>query len=132
MDLKQIEQMAAELGKQDAERSDPDLTAHAVLARLRAEAMRKPWWRRVGVYRLAAAAVVAIGAGIGVWSVLPLGEPGARVLPTPAEIEDLAVSELGLVLDSLEVVGPVHELVNASLEDLNEVELRQLLDTMEG
>jgi len=41
-----LERMAAELGDDAARRIDPDRVAATVLARLRADEQRVPWWQR--------------------------------------------------------------------------------------
>ena len=50
----------------------------------------------------------------------------------PAELQELAATELVEVLDSLEFEAPVYELVEVSLYDLSESELSALLEELEG
>jgi len=54
------------------------------------------------------------------------------VFPTPVEIEELADTELEEVLDSLSWETPVSELMPVTLADLDESELLELLESMEG
>ncbi len=132
MDEKEIERLAAELGARDGERSDPDWTAHSVLARLRAEAMRRPWWRRPGVLRVAAAGIIVIAAAVAAERAFGPNAGVAGEFPAPAELQELAAPELAEVLDSLEIAAPVSELVAVDLGDLNETQLRELLEWMES
>ena len=132
MDEKEIERLAAELGARDGERADPDWTAHAVLARLRAEATRRPWWRRPGVLRAAAAGIIVIAAAFAAERAFGPNAGVAGEFPAPAELQELAALELAEVLDSLEVAAPVSELVAVELDDLNETQLRELLTWMES
>ncbi len=53
-------------------------------------------------------------------------------LLTPVGLEEFSSVELAEVLDSLDQMTPVYELVPASLGDLDETELRDLLAAMEG
>ncbi len=132
MDEKEIERLAADLGARDGERSDPDGTAHAVLARLRAEATRRPWWRRPGVLRAAAAGIIVIAAAFAAERAFGPNAGVVGEFPAPAELQELAALELAEVLDSLEVAAPVSELVAVDLDDLNETQLRELLEWMES
>lgn len=130
MDERRIEGLAPELGRGAAERVDADATAGAVIERLR-QPVRVAWWRSPAL-RVAAALVLVLGGGLLVRGAVSTGERGGEVLAGPVELRQLAAAELEEVLDSLELERPVHELVPVSIGDLDETELRQLLEIMEG
>jgi len=138
MDERQLERMAAELGRKRAREVDPEATARAVLARLRTEGTRESWWQRVAARPRRALAPVAAAALIllvAVFGLRQLGGPDMMAdgdLPIEVGIEQLAEDELNAVLDSLEYEAPVYELVPVALADLNEDELSALLETLEG
>ncbi len=50
----------------------------------------------------------------------------------PMALEELTAADLGEVLDSLTYEAPVSEFVAASLDDLDESQLRELLATLES
>jgi hypothetical protein len=133
MDERRLEQLARGLGRKAAEDIDVESTAKAVLHRVRTEPVRVVWWRRTPVLQgLAAAAVVAITAGILVTSVLERNVSGPVSVPAVTELADLSVEELEEVFDSLAVEAPVYELADAGLYDLTESELEELLQLLEG
>lgn len=137
MDEKQLERLAGQLGRERAAGVDPEATARAVLRRLRTEPVVEPWWRTAGrwprrhMLKAAAAAAILLATTFGV---LRLSAPGggSAAYATPAELEELAATELTEVLDSLEFEAPVYELVEVSLYDLSESELSALLEELEG
>jgi hypothetical protein len=131
MDDRQLEQLAKQLGAKAAANVDAQKTAWAVLARLRSTPVTHPWWHRFGLVPAAAAAGVILAAGLGIHQWLTPGE-ALPSLPLPIELNELATNELTEVLDSLEFEAPVAELVPASLADLSENQLRDLLASMEG
>jgi hypothetical protein len=133
MDERQLERMAKQLGARAEAKLDVELTAQAVLKRLREEPVRVAWWRRGPVLQgLAAAAVVVLTAGILVSNhVLDGGRTPAAVF-APVELQELSLEELEEVYDSVAVEAPVYELVAVGLHDLNESELEELLRLMEG
>jgi hypothetical protein len=133
MDERQLERMAKRLGERAEGKLDVELTAQAVLKRLREEPVRVAWWRRAPVLRgLAAAAVVVLTAGILVTNhVLDGGRTPAELF-APVELQELSLEELEEVYDSLAVEAPVYEMVAVGLYDLNENELEELLRLMEG
>ena len=133
MDERQLEQIANRLGEEAAQKLDVEQTARAVLERLRVEPVRVVWWRRMPVLRTAAAAaVVVLTAGILITSQLGSGAGEVVLLPAPEELDVLSVEELEEVFDSLAFDAPVYELAAARLEDLNDAQLRELLQLMEG
>jgi hypothetical protein len=130
-DHRDVEALAPHLGAEAANGIDPQKTAWAVLARLRREPQRRPWWQRAKLVPLAAAATVLLASGIAIEAWRSAGGSGMP-FPLPAEIEELASSELTAVLDSLELEVPMSEIMPATLADLSEAELAQLLESMEG
>jgi len=126
-----IEHLAKQLGERAAAELDPQRTAWAVMARLRQDTKRRPWILRFGLVPMAAAATVVLASGIGIHQLVTSGGNGF-VFPTPVEIEELADVELEEVLDSLEWETPVSELMPVTLADLDESELTELLESMEG
>jgi len=127
-----LERLAARLGAEAGDRVDPERTAWAVMARLRREGSRVPWWkRRLTVSAAAVAATVALVVGVThPWS----GTRSDSVfeLPMAANLDNLGADELSQLLDSLDYEAPVYELLPAGLSDLNENELQVLLESMEG
>ena len=136
MDERQLERVAQELGRKRAAGVDPEATAQAVLRRLRDEPAVQPWWHRAGewsrhhVIQVAAAAAILLAGTVGVMQLASPG--GASAFAGPAELEELATTELAEVLDSLALEAPVYELVEVSLYDLSEGELSALLEELEG
>lgn len=137
MDEKQLEQLAQKVGRERAQRVDPEATAQAVLRRLRTEPVGQPWWRRAGQWPLrhrlqaAAAAAILVATTFGVLRLAGDGN-GFGAYAGPAELEELVAAELAEVLDSLEIEAPVYELIEVSLYDLSEGELSALLEELEG
>ena len=132
MDDKTLERIASRLGDEAAERIDVEATARAVLERLRSEPERVPWWRQVRVIQAAAAAVVILAAGLLVFN---RGGDEVEFLGgevVPVAIESLSADELEEVVDSLFFEAPVYEQVAIGLQDLDESQLVELLDLMEG
>ena len=128
-----LERMAARLGEEAADRVDPERVAATVLARLRVEGRRVPWWQRVQVTpALAAAAVLAIAVGLGTADRTRSGDEGWFDAPLPVVMADLAETELNELLDSLAYETPVSELVPAGIHELSVRELEALLEVMEG
>ncbi len=135
MDEQRLERLAAKLGERAADRLDLDATAEGVLRRLRAEPEPVVWWRRPRVVRtLAAAALVVLAAGVLVTNRVTraASEEGQVAQTEFFELESLTFAELEEVLDSLAYDRPVAEGSAASLDDLDERQLRQLLASMEG
>jgi negative regulator of sigma E activity len=129
-----LEQLAQRLGQREADGIDPQKVAWRVMARLRQEPARRPWWSAARLVPLAAAATIVLAAGFGLVQVI--GGPDVPVEQVlPVDVADLEAEQLEEVLDSLSVETPVAELVTVGLYDLSENELEQLLqsmDSMEG
>jgi negative regulator of sigma E activity len=129
-----LEQLAQRLGQREADGIDPQKVAWRVMARLRQEPARRPWWSAARLVPLAAAATIVLAAGFGLVQVI--GGPDVSVEQVlPVDVADLEAEQLEEVLDSLSVETPVAELVTVGLYDLSENELEQLLqsmDSMEG
>jgi hypothetical protein len=125
-----IEHLATELGARAAARVDPDVTAAAVLERLR-RSTRVAWWRRPA---LQVAAAIALVVGVGVWARGTFSDVdrATAAFVGPVELHELAATELAEVLDSLQTQQPIHELVPVGIHDLEASELRELLERMEG
>lgn len=130
MDQQRIEQLAPELGRRAAARVDAESTASAVLERLR-RPVPVAWWRRP-VLQAAAAVAFVLGAAVLARDTLSTGDGNGQAVAGPVELREMAAAELEEVLDSLELQRPVHELVPVGIGDLDETELRLLLEIMEG
>lgn len=130
MDQRRIERLAPELGRRAAARVDSNAMAAAVLERLR-RPIRIAWWRRPA---LQVAAAIALVVGVGVWALGTLSDVDRATVAFvgPVELQELAAAELAEVLDSLETEQPIYELVPVGIHDLEAVELRALLERMEG
>ncbi len=128
MDEKQLTEIASRLGSDAAERLDVDGVARRVVAELRSSPARVTWWSRTPVLRAAAVVAMLVSGGV---IVNRLGNdlPG---LAAPVGLEDFSVTELAEVLDSLDQITPVDQLAPASLDDLDETQLQELLAAMEG
>jgi hypothetical protein len=132
-----IERFARGLGDRAAQRLRLEAVAAGVLERLRASgaAERRPGLfrgRGVALLRIAAALAVLAGGGLIVRSALDRGTNVAtRAVPTPV-LTGLSTDELEEVFDSLAVEAPVHEFAAGGLESLNETQLTELLQQMEG
>ena len=131
MDEKQLTEIASRLGSSAAERLDVDRVAQRVVAQLRASPARGTWWRRTPALRAAAVVAMLVSGGVIVNRLGndPIGRPG---LAAPVGMEDFSAMELAEVLDSLDQITPVYQLAPASLDDLDETQLRELLAAMEG
>ncbi|UCG85544.1 MAG: hypothetical protein JSW71_16645 [Gemmatimonadota bacterium] len=133
IDERQIERMARQLGAGAADRIDVEQTARAVMRRVKQHAEAPVWWRRVPVLQtVASAAVIVLVAGV-----LLIGRFGGGTSETAetmalAELQELSTDELAEVFDSLLVEAPVYEFSTVGLQDLNEEQLHELLELMEG
>lgn len=133
IDETQIERMARALGARAADRVDAEQTARAVLLRLEQQPRKRVWWQRAPAFQaLAAAAVVVLLAGV--FLVGPFGSHAGDAAEPMAlvELEELSTDELAEVFDSLVAEAPVYEYSTVGLQDLNEQQLRELLQLMEG
>ena len=132
MNERDIEEIAPHLGSDAAARVDLDRVAERVVAELRAKPAPVVWWRSTAVLRAAAVGAVLLTGGLAVER-LVIDRPASVVaLVTPVGLEECSSAELAEVLDSLDQMTPVYELVPASLDDLDETELGDLLAAMEG
>jgi hypothetical protein len=137
MDERELEQLAGRLGHEAGDALDVERTVDTVLQRLRAEpkasSARVVWFRRPRVLTgLAAAAVIVLTASIAVTSQLGNGAPERAAALALTELEALSDDELLEVFDSLTVDVPVSEFAAVGLHDLNETQLLELLELMEG
>ncbi len=130
-DERELTELARQLGAEAERRVDPPRVAAGVMARLRARPEARPWWRPARLIPLAAAAAAVLAVGLGLRE-LSRSQTDGQAAAVPVELHELAVAELGEVLDSLHVDAPVAELVPVGLYDLDESELTQLLQSMEG
>lgn len=131
IDERDIERAARELGRRAAGSLDPDRTSAAVLARLRATPVRR-WWAGKGVLQMAAALAIVVTGAVAV-SRSALQFPAAELAwSPPVSFQGLSEDDLAEVLDSLSHQRPAAASATAALDDLNERELGQLLDLMEG
>ena len=132
MNERDSEGIAPPLGADAAARGDLDRVAERVVAELRAKPAPVVWWRSTAVLRAAAVVAVLLTGSLAV-DRLVIDRPASVVaLVTPVGLEEFSSAELTEVLDSLDQMTPVYELVPASLDDLDETELGDLLAAMEG
>ncbi len=133
MEEPQLEKLAKRLGARAAENLDVEKAAQGVLQRLRTEPPRVVWWRRMPrLQSVAAAAVIVLTAGIVTVSQIVTGSGELADPPPLAELQALTSDELEQVFDSLIVDAPVYEYTGFGLQDLNEGQLQELLNRMEG
>ena len=134
----ELEKLAQRLGARAAERLDVEATARAVIERLRAERAER---ERVGIWvprhwlRIAAALVIAIGGGALALSITRTpGKPPAPFTAAGADLNDLSPDQLQKVLEAVEQPNGAVAVSeqDVSLDDLNAVELRALLGSLEG
>jgi hypothetical protein len=129
-----LERLAAQLGRDAHDHIDADRIATRVVARLHEQDRRgRPSWRRMSWIALAAA-VAGLLIGITVFSreENPVVTAERVDYPVPLVLEELSTAQLSDVLDSLTFEAPVHEIQAVGFEDLNEPELRELLQMLEG
>ncbi len=134
-----LQEVARRLGARAAERLDVERTAQAVVERLRTEPradVRVLGWIQPAWLRIAAVLVLVVGAGVVALNVrssqLTTSQPSASA---GGELSELSGDELRVVLAALE--QPAAERQNVSpqdvgLEDLSALELRALLESLEG
>jgi hypothetical protein len=131
----QLEKLAQRLGARAAERLDVEATAQAVIERLRAERAageRIGLWLRRQWLRIAAALVIVVGGGAVALRILGSSHPSSA--SAPADLDDLSTDQLKQVLEGVGESGgeAVVSVQDVSLDDLNTVELRALLESLEG
>ena len=131
----ELQEVARRLGARAADRLDVERTAQAVVARLRTEPRAeirvlgsiRPAWLRI-----AAMLVIVVGAGVVVQS---LWRPTATALVAGAEVNGLSADQLRQVLEAVDQPGGEDETISSQdvgLEDLSALELRALLESLEG
>lgn len=131
----ELEKLAQRLGARAAERLDVEATARAVVERLRAERAageRNGVWLPRQWLRIAAALVIAVGGGALALRIIGTNHPS--VASVPADLDGLSTDQLRQVLDGVEQSDGqvVVSAQDVSLDDLNTVELRALLESLEG
>jgi hypothetical protein len=132
MDDNRVEGLAVRLGDGAERRVDLDRVAESVVARLRAEDTQSPTrWPGVRLWRAAAAVGVLAGGGLVMRHFTMSSTPEPEPIG-PWALEELSVPDLNEVLDSLTLDAPIHEYGAVSLDDLNETQLRELLQSMES
>ena len=134
-----LQEVARHLGTRAAERLDVERTAQAVVERLRTEPraeVRVLGWIQPAWLRIAAVLLLLVGAGVVALNVRG-PRPTTRLPPASAggELSELSGDELRIVLAALEEPGAERQGVppqDVGLEDLSALELRALLESLEG
>lgn len=131
----EIERLAKNAGQETARRLDTDRVVQRVLGRLRGEELAR---RPVRVHprplrwlKVATVAVLLVVGGLVVRETVTAPESDAG-FPVPLAWEELNAEDWNEVLDSLTYHAPVHDYVATTLYDLNEEQLRELLNQMES
>lgn len=123
------------LGTRAAERLDVEATATRVLERLKRERQTSRWaWMRPTWVRIAAVAVVLLGSALFVVERLNR-DRGPVAIPPGAELYGLSTSELEELLatldQTLDLDAPLPG-AGDGLDELNEDQLRTMLESLEG
>jgi len=134
-----LREVARRLGARAADRLDVERTAQAVVERLRTEPradVRVLGWIQPAWLRIAAVLLLLVGAGVVALNVRG-PQPTTPLPPASAggELSELSGDELRIVLAALEEPGAERQGVSpqdVSLEDLSALELRALLESLEG
>ncbi len=134
-----LQEIAQRLGARAAERLDVERTAEAVVARLRTEPraeVRVLGWIQPAWLRIAAVLLLLVGAGVVALNVRG-PQPTTPLPPASAggELSELSGDELRIVFAALEEPGAERQAVfpqDVDLEDLSALELRALLESLEG
>jgi len=134
-----LQEVAQRLGARAAERLDVERTAQAVVERLRTEPraeVRVLGWIQPAWLRIAAVLLLLIGASVVALNVRG-PQPTTPLPPASAggELSELSGDELRIVLAALEEPGVERQGVSpqdVGLEDLSALELRALLQSLEG
>ena len=134
-----LQEVARRLGAHAAERLDVERTAQAVVARLRTEPraqVRVLGWIQPAWLRIAAVLLLLVGAGVVALNVRG-PQPTTPLPPASAggELSELSGDELRIVLAALQEPGAERQgvsLQDVGLEDLSALELRALLESLEG
>jgi len=133
MDERQLERLAQRLGTEAADNLDVERVARSVVRRLRTEPAHVVWWRRIPrLQAVAAAAVIVLTAGVVTVSRMVGDGNEVADLPALAELQALTTDELEEVFDSLVIDAPVFEYTDYGLHDMNEGQLQELLQRLEG
>ncbi|HYL20489.1 MAG TPA: hypothetical protein VEU74_01910 [Gemmatimonadales bacterium] len=134
----ELEKLAQRLGARAADRLDVEAAAQAVLDRLRAErAKGEPvgiWLPRQWL-RIAAALVIVVGGGaLALRITRTHGTTAAPITTAGADLDGLSTEQLNQVLHAVEQPAGQNAVSaqDVSLDDLNTVELRALLESLEG
>ena len=135
----ELEKLAQRLGARAAERLDVEATAQAVVDRLRAERAaeggRRGIWLPRQWLRIAAALVIVVGGGaLALRMTRTHGTTRAPAATAGADLDGLSTDQLNQVLSAVEQPAGqnVVSAPDVSLDDLNTVELRALLESLEG
>ena len=137
MNEHEIERLARSLGDGAAERLHVEGVVAGVLERLRAREVgarvparfRERW---SVILRVAAILAVLAGGSLIARGALERGTARApAAIPAPG-LAGLSTDELEEVFDSLAVAEPVHEYAAGGLASLNDAQLKELLQQMEG
>jgi len=124
-----LRDLAQRLGAAASERLDVELTARAVLERLRAEpAERRSRWLQPAWLRIAAALVLVLGAGLVGREVLR--DRGGADHYVVEELTDLTPDQLSEVLASLDRTLDLSGQA-ATSEDMEELDAEQLGDVLQ-
>ena len=134
-----LQEVARRLGARAAERLDVERTAEAVVARLRTKPraeVRVLGWIQPAWLRIAAVLLLLIGASVVALNVRG-PQPTTPLPPASAggELSELSGDELRIVLAALQEPGAERQgvsLQDVGLEDLSALELRALLESLEG
>lgn len=133
-----LHELAKRLGARAAERLDVERTAQAVLTRLRTEPRPgvAAWlWMRPTWLKVAAAAVLVLGAGLVTRGALQEPSSGSAVAaPLSEDLSDLTPAQLREAMRSLEQPLIVENVgaVETTLDGLSAAELRALLRALEA
>ena len=134
-----LQEVARRLGTRAAERLDVERTAQAVVERLRTEPraeVRVLGWIQPAWLRIAAVLLLLVGAGVVALNVRG-PQPTTPLPPASAggELSELSGDELRIVLAALQEPSAERQGVSpqdVGLEDLSALELRALLEWLEG
>src|SRR3989449_10338299 len=136
-----LQEIARRLGARAAERLDVERTAEAVVARVRTEPraeVRVLGWIQPAWLRIAAVLLLLVGAGVVALNVRGPQLTTSPLLPPASaggELSELSGNELRIVLAALEEPSAERQGVSpqdVGLEDLSALELRALLESLEG
>lgn len=132
-----LHDVAKRLGAQAAERIDVEMTARAVLKRLREQPAARPAWVQTAWLRIAAALVIVVGGAFAVRQLWPGNEHRGDVAHFVADdLNDLSADQLRDVLatldETLDRPSTVLPEGSADFDELDAQQLRAVLRTLEG